>query len=162
LKSKEGILMRRTTRVAFGFFVFTSLTSVLFLSPCFAAADIAVIVNPANHSVWKKDEISTQIKDLFLSKRERFPDGTSAKTFDQPPGEALRTEFYSELIGLDETGMNSYWSNLIFTGNGRPPKVVGGDHEVMKAIKENVGGIGYIDAKTAPENVKVIYVLKSK
>mgnify|MGYP001617201691 CR=1 FL=1 len=77
-----------------------------------AKADVAVIVNTKNPYPWDGDS-REQVKDLFLGKRDKFPDGTKAKPFDQKQG-PVRQEFYVKLTGKDESALNVYWSNLIF------------------------------------------------
>src|SRR4051812_26406177 len=79
-----------------------------------AKADIAVIVNPKNVSTWS-GESRDEVKDIFLAKRQRFPDGSSAKPIDQQHG-IVRQEFYQKIADKDESALNIYWSNLIFTG----------------------------------------------
>ena len=123
-----------------------------------AKADIAVIVNVKNQTVWD-DSSPSQIKDIFLGKREKFPDGESAKPVDQRNG-STRKSFYLNVTGKDESALNVYWSNLIFTGNGQPPKVVGDDEDVKRMVKENPNAIGYIDSHYVDSTVKVIYTIK--
>ena len=124
-----------------------------------ARADVAVIVNLSNASVWGQDA-KENVKDIFLGKRGTFPDGRKARAIDQKHG-TVREEFYQKLIGKNENELSAYWSNLIFTGNGQPPKVVGVDADVKKMIQENENDIGYIDAKLADATVKTVYVIKS-
>ncbi len=121
-----------------------------------ARADIAVIVNAGNEVAMSSD----QIKDIFIGKRVRFPSGVRAIPVDQEDGRAIRNEFYSLLAGKDENDMKAYWSTLIFTGNGRPPKVLTDDKDVMRFIKENTSGIGYVSSKAVDASVKVIYTVK--
>ena len=122
-----------------------------------AHADISVIVNPANDAALNNDEI----KDIFLGKRVKFPNASTAKPVDQADGRATRNEFYTLVVGKDENEIKVYWSTLIFTGNGRPPKSLADDGEVKRFVHEDVAGIGYIDAKAVDKSVKVIYTAKS-
>jgi hypothetical protein len=127
-----------------------------------AQASIAVIVNNSNQNSWEREsvKIEKQIKDIFLGKKDKFPDGSPAKSIDQAEGEAQRNEFYAKIANKDETEMNAYWSSLIFTGNGRPPKALPGDSDVKKFIRENISGIGYIDEHAVDNSIKVIYIVK--
>jgi len=128
----------------------------LALAATLAHADIAVVVSPLNPVVLDKE----QIGDLFMGKKTRFPDASVAKPVDQPEERKIRNEFYALLAGKDESDMKAYWSVQIFTGNGRPPKTMGNDGEVIKFVKENAGGIGYIDSKQADSSVRVIFTLR--
>jgi ABC-type phosphate transport system substrate-binding protein len=125
-----------------------------------AFADVVVVVNANNTATWSNDQIQSEIKDIFLGKRERFSDGTPAKPIDQGDGKSIRKDFYMKIANKDETAMNVYWSNLIFTGNGRPPKIMSDDASVKKFVTENPSGIGYIDSGSVDKTVKVIYTFK--
>ena len=126
-----------------------------------ALADIAVVVNINSETTWDSENIENEIKSIFLGKKERFSNDMPAKPVDQKEGTPIRKSFYIKLVNKDETGMKVYWSNLIFTGNGRPPKVVGNDEGVKKYISENQNAIGYINSKSVDKSVKVIYTFKN-
>jgi ABC-type phosphate transport system substrate-binding protein len=121
-----------------------------------ARADISVIVNPSNDVSLNQEEI----KNIFLAKKNRFPNDVPAKPVDQQDGRPIRKEFYSKLIGMDENDLKSYWSVLIFTGNASPPKVISDDEAVKTYIKSNPAGLGYIDSKAVDASVKVIFTAK--
>lgn len=135
---------------------FSKIISVFALFFAFSAqAEIAVIANPKNNSVLDV----MQIRDLFLDVKETFPDGSKAKPVDQAEG-ALKNEFYKKIADKDESDMNAYWANLIFTGNGRPPKTIRDVEEIKKYIRENVEGIAYIDKGAVDPSVKTVLVIK--
>lgn len=117
-----------------------------------AQAEIAVIVNPANGDAITKDDIAS----LYLAKTKTFPGGKNAIPLDRPEGSPSRVEFVSKVIDKDEAQMKSYWSRLIFTGKGVPPKVVETDAEVKDMVARNPDTIGFIDAAAADATVKVV------
>jgi ABC-type phosphate transport system substrate-binding protein len=135
--------------------IFCYITLFLLLST-FAWTDIAVIVNAGNDTTLDKD----QIKNIFLGKKHEFSNGSQVKPADQGEDKPIRKEFYLKLAGKDDGEMKVYWSNLIFTGEGTPPKVFNDDAEVKKFIQENTSGISYIDSKSADKSIKVIYTVK--
>jgi hypothetical protein len=65
-------------------------------------------------------------------------------------------EFVSKVVDKDEAQMKSYWSRLIFTGKGVPPKVIESDAEVKDLVARNPDTIGFIDAASADATVKVV------
>src|SRR3990167_3097510 len=127
-------------------------SSVLVAFSTIATAEIAVIVNPANADAITKDDISA----LYLAKTKTFPGGKNAIPLDRPEGSPSRVEFVSKVIDKDEAQMKSYWSRLIFTGKGVPPKVVETDAEVKDMVARNPDTIGFIDAAAADATVKVV------
>ena len=118
----------------------------------FAQAEIAVIVNPANGDAITKDDIA----NLYLAKTKTFPGGKNATPLDRPEGSPTRVDFVAKVIDKDEAQMKSYWSRLIFTGKGVPPKVVESDAEVKDLVARNPDSIGFIDAAAADASVKVV------
>lgn len=100
----------------------------------------------------------TQITDIFLGKTAHFPDGSLAVPIDQTEGEAVRDEFYSNFTGKSVAQIKAYWSKIIFTGRGQPPKAAANSLAVKKLIDGNPAAIGYIDAKLLDDTVRVVTV----
>ncbi len=127
-------------------------SSLLCAFSSLACAEIAVIVNPANGDTITKDDIAS----IYLGKTKTFPGGKNAIPLDRTEGSASRVEFVSKVIDKDEAQMKAYWSRLIFTGKGVPPKVVESDAEVKEMVSRNPDTIGFIDAAGADASVKVV------
>lgn len=118
-----------------------------------AFADLAVIVNTA-YPVASADK--GDIAKVFLSKANGLSGGGTLIPVDQADGSAIRKGFYSNLAGKNPAQMNAYWSKLIFTGQGQPPKAVGGDADVEALVANNPNMIGYVHASAVGKGVKVI------
>lgn len=97
-----------------------------------------------------------QIADLFLGRLTRLPDGTVAVPLDQPEGSAARDEFYLRMAGKSPAQLKAFWSKLIFTGRGRPPKSLSDSSEILKAVRDNPAAIGYVDRKYADPTVRIL------
>lgn len=128
------------------------LGAVLTFAASTVFAEVAVIVNPANDSSLQADDIAK----LYLGKSKKFSNGQSAIALDRSEGTELRVKFLESTVGKDESQMKSYWSRLIFTGKGIPPKVVETDAEVKDLVSRNPDTIGYIDAGAVDDTVKVV------
>ena len=126
--------------------------SALYLTVGAAVAEIAVIVNPANPDTITKDDIAK----IYMAKTKTFPGGKTAIPIDRTEGSAVRVEFVSKVIDKDEAQLKSYWSRLIFTGKGVPPKVLDSDAEVKELVARNPDAIGFVDAGVVDDSVKVI------
>lgn len=129
------------------FFLLISGTSLL------SNAEIAVIVSSdnANASISSAD-----ISKMFLGKTKSFPNGSQATPIDQNDGNPAREEFNSKVLDKSESQLKSYWSRLIFTGKGTPPKQLADDAAVKAAVAGNPEMIGYIDASAVDGSVKVV------
>jgi ABC-type phosphate transport system substrate-binding protein len=97
-----------------------------------------------------------QIADVFLGKLTRLPSGTLPVPLDQSEGSPLRDEFYLRVAGKSPAQLKAFWSKLIFTGRGRPPRSVASSTEVLKLVRENPSAIGYIDRRFADNTVRIL------
>jgi ABC-type phosphate transport system substrate-binding protein len=130
------------------FFLLLSVTSVL------SSAEVAVIISSANSNA---SIASGDITKIFLGKSKKFPDGSQAVPIDQDDGTPARDAFNEKVLGKSDSQLKSYWSRLIFTGKGTPPKQSGSDADVKALIAKNPNMIGYIDASAVDGSVKVVH-----
>jgi len=98
----------------------------------------------------------SQVTDIFLGRASRFPDGIQAVPIDLAEGSAVRDEFYARIIGKSPAQVKAFWSKIIFTGRGQPPKAVSNSIEMKKRIVENPAAIGYIEAQLVDNTVRVV------
>lgn len=97
-----------------------------------------------------------QLTDIFLGKANRFPNGAAAVPIDQPEGSAVRNEFYARFAEKSAAQIKAFWSKIIFTGRGQPPKEVADSIELKKRLGENPSAIGYIEENMVDDSVKVV------
>jgi ABC-type phosphate transport system substrate-binding protein len=129
---------------------------VLLLSctSAFSSAEVAVIISSANPNA---SIAPAEVTKIFLGKSKRFPDGSQAVPIDQDDGTPARENFNKSVLGKSDSQLKSYWSRLIFTGKGTPPKPSGGDAAVKALIAKNPNMIGYIDSSSVDDSVKVMH-----
>ena len=99
---------------------------------------------------------ATQVADIFLGKTSRFPDGSIALPVDQGEESPLREKFYAHFAGKSPAQVKAYWSKIIFTGRGQPPRQAADSMEVKRIVSDNPHAIGYIDASQVDSTVKVL------
>jgi ABC-type phosphate transport system substrate-binding protein len=100
----------------------------------------------------------SQVVDIFLGKTTRFPDGSQAVPIDQSEGTLARDEFYTKIAGKSAAQMQAYWSRIIFTGRGQPPKAVPSGSETKKLVAANPNTIGYVEPKLVDDTLRVVTV----
>jgi len=98
----------------------------------------------------------TQVVDIFLGKRTRFPDGTSAVPIDQVEGSSVREDFYSKFAAMSPAQLKAFWAKIIFTGRGQPPSNVASSTELKKLLLANPNAIGYMDQNMVDSSLKVV------
>jgi len=129
-------------------------TLLIGLASSLVNAEISVIVNINNPNATLDQ---TTVSKIFLGKTKRFPDGSQAIPIDQDDGTSVRKSFNSTALGKSSSQLKSYWSRLIFTGKGTPPKQSGDDSAVKQLVANNPNIIGYIDSSAVDSSVKVVH-----
>lgn len=128
-------------------------TTALLLSLAGSAfAELTVVVNPANASALD----AQAVQRIFLGKEKKFPDGSESLPVNQVAETALRQDFDQNVLGRSSSQVSAYWSKLVFTGKGIPPKEVKTDAEVIELVSKNPSVIGYIDSSSVTDAVKVV------
>lgn len=127
---------------------------VLSLTPLTAIADIVVI---ANRDLPVTSLSREEIYRIYLGKTKFLPNGSKVVPIDQQSGSPTRERFYSDLVNKSESEMKSYWSRIIFTGQGYPPIQESDDKSVLDTVSKNSNCLGYIDRSALDNSVKVVY-----
>ena len=115
-------------------------------------AEISVIVNPANANAVSADDLNR----LFLGRASSFADGSKATPLNLAEGQVSRDEFDSKVLNRSSAQLKAYWSKLVFTGKGTPPKELADDAAVKAAVAADSSAIGYISSASVDGSVKVV------
>ena len=129
-----------------------ALTCMLMGNSLLSFADVAIIVHPSNNAALSKKDVQR----IFLGKLKEFPGGGMAIPIDLPQKSEVRGELNALVINKDMRQIKSYWSRLIFTGKGLPPKQVSTIEEAKKIVARNPDAIAYISEAFLDETVKRI------
>lgn len=120
-------------------------------------AEIAIIVHP---SLDIPAMTQDNVQRIFLGKTTRFENDKVANPINQSEGNPIRDQFISKALDKTDGQYRAYWSRLIFTGKGTPPKDMGGDADIKKLVADNPNMIGYIDVMAVDDSVKVVLTIK--
>ncbi len=115
-------------------------------------AEVAVIVHPSNASNLDANAINR----IFTGKEKSFSNGNKVIPISQEASQAVTEEFNQKVLNKSSSQLKAYWSKLVFTGKGTPPKEVADDAEVIKLVAANPDTIGFISASAATDAVKVV------
>jgi ABC-type phosphate transport system substrate-binding protein len=125
--------------------------TILFSTSAFA--DLAIIVNPG----YKDGKLSTQdIRKLYLGERRAFPDGLFATPINHNVGSPDRKQFFSSVLGMNESSLLRYWRRQISTGNNNQPVELSSYTAVLNTVASTPGSISYIDSRLVNDKVKVL------
>ena len=129
-----------------------TLSAVLLAASAVSFAELTIIVNPANANALD----SKKVQRIFLGKDKKFPDGTELIAVNLVSDSATRNSFDETVLGRNSSQVSAYWSKLVFTGKGIPPKEVSSDAEVIDLVATNPSVIGYIDSASLTDAVKAV------
>lgn len=122
-----------------------------------AHAELVVIVSAKSPVNSLRSE---QVADIFLGQIGNFPDGAEAIALDQSIGSPLRDTFYAKVASKSPALVKAYWTKMIFTGRGQPPKELPSSAAVRKQVADNPNLIGYIDRSALDPSVKAVLVVR--
>ncbi|MGI4860656.1 MAG: phosphate ABC transporter substrate-binding protein [Janthinobacterium lividum] len=126
------------------------------MAPHHAIADVVVVVS-ASSAI---NNLSEQdVAAIFLGRCSDVG-GAILVPIDQPEDSVQRHDFYQRLTGKSAAQLKAYWSRIIFTGAGQPPREVAGDAATKLALAKDKAAIGYMDASSLDAHLKVVLVLR--
>lgn len=128
---------------------------MLGFSACSCFAQVVVIVSAKSPISKLRAE---QVASLFLGQSSAFPNGSEAVPVDQAVGTRVRDQFHAKVTGKPGPLLKAYWSKLIFTGRGYPPREAPDDAAVKKLVADNPNFIGYIDKDAVDASVKAVLI----
>ena len=126
---------------------------IVAVSPVFSFAETAVVVSKSSTvDTLDKDMVS----DIFLGKSPTFPNGKEAVPVELKDGQPAREAFHSGATGKSQSQLKAYWSKMLFSGKGSPPKEVSDGASMKSLVADNPNMVGYIDSADVDDSVKVV------
>lgn len=120
--------------------------------PVFAQADL-VVVTGNNSSITSLTE--SEARQLFSGQLKAVA-GQRVQPLDLPSSTSQREEFYRKLMGRSPDQMRAYWTRLIFTGQGKPPREVANTQELTSLVRSG-NYIGYLPADAATAELRILF-----
>jgi ABC-type phosphate transport system substrate-binding protein len=130
----------------------TLLVATMLFATSSALAELVVVVNPANANALD----AKVVQRIFLGKDKKFADGNETIAVNQTADTQLRQDFDQAVLGRSSSQVSAYWSKLVFTGKGIPPKEVANDAEVIDLVSKNPSVIGYVNKASVTDAVKIV------
>jgi ABC-type phosphate transport system substrate-binding protein len=133
------------------------LAAALLVSCAIAQADELAVIVSARSTVEALH--AGQVAAIFLGQSARFPNGTVATAIDQPLGSSERDRFYLRVAGKSPALLKAWWSKMLFTGRGQPPRDLAGSAAVRRAVADDPGAIGYIEREALDPSVRQVLLV---
>ena len=125
-----------------------SIIAILIFLCSSANAAIVVIGHPDNAATLDKETLQR-----LYTGRSNSGNAVPLNLSDQ---QSLRAQFDEKALGRSSSQVKAFWSKLVFTGKGTPPKEVNSESEMISLISATPNLIGYVSANTDTTGVKVL------
>lgn len=129
---------------------------ILLLVSLGARAEFAIVVGK-NSPVDQLDK--RVVADIFLAKSNRLPNGQRIKTLELDD-DTLKAAFYEKISGKSLAQINSYWTTLIFTGKGRPPKTYATRESLLDMLRHDPYTISFLPIEQVNDSLKVVCLFR--
>jgi ABC-type phosphate transport system substrate-binding protein len=110
-----------------------------FISRAVHAVD--VIAHP---SVSESTLTISQLRRIYTMRQTQWPDGQRITVFVLPRHHVLHIQFSKELLEMYPYQLDRIWNKLTYSGLGVAPITVISQIELIDAVKNTPGSIGYI------------------
>lgn len=112
-----------------------------------------VIVNTAATDTGVSKDV---LKALYNGRKRSLPSGARVEILDLDG--AVHDRFVTDMLDSSPAQYTTYWQRLVFTGQGKLPRVFASEKDLVAYVAATPGAIGYIDAATAHDGVKVLTI----
>ncbi len=113
--------------------------------------DIMVVANIDNQTV-KLDKVD--IRNLFMGNAS----DVVLEPVSLPPQALARAVFNTKIIGLTESRIQSYWSQMRFSGRSRPPREISAVDELISYVSSHKDTVAFVPASAdIPAHLTVVY-----
>jgi ABC-type phosphate transport system substrate-binding protein len=97
--------------------------------------------------------------DIYLGQKE-VAENVRLKPIDQGENQEIRETFLRKILGMSHEAYVKYWNRHLFQQGGIPPSLKRDSKEVIRAVQEREGAIGYVWSQEAEtEDVRVLLTL---
>lgn len=104
------------------------------------------------------DEIErSELRSIFQGKKRLIANEKVDLVVHQ--GGATHERFLQDQIGISPSQFQILWKRLVFTGQGKPPRVAESGAAAVAIVASNRSTIAYIDESTPHEGVKVLRIV---
>lgn len=129
--------------------------SILFSINLYANSLAVIVSTDSNiNNISKK-----MLSKIFLAKTKVLPSGERAVLVENT-NKDYQIKFYKAISNKNEKQLKKYWTKMIFTGRGQPPKKIESIKEIINFVQGNKNAISYIPYKDVNSDLKILMRIK--
>lgn len=123
---------------------------LLIVAFAFSSQGFAIEV-VANIQVPESQLSQSQLRRIYTMRQLRWSDNTSITVFVLPSQHLLHHRFAKERLQIFPYQLNRIWHKLTYSGLGVAPIIVYSEEELIQAVMDTPGAIGYINDRALIE-----------
>ena len=135
---------------------FSVLISVMTLGNVTNADELVVITAPDNSEELQLSDVAR----IFLGKARRFPSGAEVEPLDIDPSNPSYAEFARLVLKKTPSQLRAYWAKQMFTGKGRPPKVLASPEQLREMVARHKRYLSYLEENQVDETVRPVITVE--
>lgn len=116
--------------------------------------EVIVVANP---NIDLQQLSASDIKKIYSGKTVRTQNGTKIVPLEIKD-KTVRATFYRQYLKKSLSQIKSYWSRLIFTGKGKPPRRVKDFDSLNELLKSHNHYISFVDSSSDTSGMKILYI----
>jgi len=97
---------------------------------------------------------AARVKEIYLG--EKLSEGSIKIRPMEQSNDTIKRKFIEKVVGSTVDGYKSYWIKKFFQEGVTPPASKASSAEVIQAVSQTSGGIGYVWAEEVKGDVKVL------
>lgn len=125
--------------------------------PTVLAEKLVVISSPDNVASLDIDDVAR----IFLGKVTQYPNGEKVEPLDLNPDDPSYAEFSRVVLKKNVSQLRAYWAKQVFTGKGRPPKVIANTDDLQDLVASDAQYLSYLDSSDITHNVRWVIELQN-
>lgn len=122
---------------------------------CLPASANKLIVHP---DVILPHTSKETVRALFAMRLRRWPSGELVRVFVLPDRNPVHRAFSKRKIGVFPHQLRRAWDRRVFSGVGQAPTLVKDEAEMLNAVVNTPGGVGYVSDSTEVGGARVVPV----
>ncbi|SFK72326.1 hypothetical protein [Methylophaga sulfidovorans] len=109
----------------------------------------------ANAQVETTQLSKTSARAIFAMRAQEWPNGTPIKVFVLEDQNPIHSQFCKTILGMFPYQLRRIWDRQVFSGTGAAPEVVKSEQEMLDAVANTAGAIGYTDKEISHTNKRI-------
>ena len=116
---------------------------------------VAIIAHP---DVTAEQLGRRDLVDLYTLEINKWIDGSLVVLYDLKSNTATKQIFY-DYLRQTRRELKKIWMRVVLSGEGRAPRAVGSEEELLRKVANTAGALGYVSTHLFTDDVQVLGII---